>query len=349
VVVADVHAHVIVPEVLRDAVPWGPRVYREGGAQVVELDGRPIRSAVDEFCDLDGILATADAAGIDHVLLSPWVPLLFGEADPVAAAERARVQNAGLERLVRERPDRVSALGAVPLQEPELAAAELRDVMGTLRGVEVPASVGGDPLGHERFAPFWAAAEETGALVFVHPTTRGFQAPAFGDFYLWNTVGNPFETTITAAHLVLAGVLERHPRLRIVLAHGGGAVLGLRGRLRHAHSFQPQARAALRDSPEASLRRFYYDTVTHDADVLRALVEFAGADHVLLGTDHPFDMADARPVDTVRAAGLSASDERLVLGENLMRLLGRDVTSEAVMSPDQGDGADVTLTGGEAE
>lgn len=324
--IADVHAHVIVPEVLRDAVPWGPRVYREGRAQVVELGGRPIRSAVEEFCDLDGILAAQDAAGIDHVLLSPWVPLLFGEEDAVVAAERSRLQNAGLERLVRERPDRVGALGAAPLQEPELAAAELRHLMaaGVLRGVELPASVGGQYLGHERFAPFWAAAEETGALVFIHPTTRGFEAAVFGDYYLWNTVGNPFETTITAAHLVLAGVLERHPRLRIVLAHGGGAILALRGRLRHAHGFQPQARAALEEPPEASLRRLHYDTVTHDAQLLRALVDFAGAEHVLLGTDYPFDMADARPAETVRVASLDGGDERLVLGENLMRLLERE-------------------------
>jgi aminocarboxymuconate-semialdehyde decarboxylase len=332
--IADVHAHVIVPEVLRDAVPWGPRVYRDGRAQVVELGGRPIRSAVEEFTDLDGILAAQDATGVDHVLLSPWVPLLFGDEDPVTAAERSRLQNAGLERLVRERPDRISALGAVPLQAPELAAAELRHLMGAgvLRGVELPASVGGDYLGHDRFAPFWAAAEETGALVFIHPTTRGFQAPVFSDYYLWNTVGNPFETTITAAHMVFAGVMERHPGVRVVLAHAGGAILALRGRLRHAHGFQPQARAVLAESPEASLRRFHYDTVTHDAGLLRALVDFAGADHVLLGTDYPFDMADAQPAETVRAAALDPDDERLVLGEGLMRLLEPERASEAVTS-----------------
>jgi aminocarboxymuconate-semialdehyde decarboxylase len=325
--VADAHAHVIVAEVLRDAAPgeaWRPRVWREDGAQVVELDGRPIRSAVREFCDLDGILAAQEA--FDRVLLCPWVPLLFGDVEPAAALERARIQNAGLERMVRERPDRVSALGAVPLQAPELAAAELTELMagGVLSGVELPAAVGGESLGHPRFEPFWAAAEATGALVFIHPTTRGFDAPAFSRHYLWNTVGNPFETTVAAAEMVLGGVLERHPRLRVLLAHGGGALLALRGRLRYAHSFQPQAREDLVEDPVESIRRFHFDTVTHDPRLLRDLVDFAGPERVLLGTDHPFDMADPDPLGTLRGACLDPEAERLIAGGNLERLLGRE-------------------------
>src|SRR3954453_14631996 len=133
------------------------------------------------------------------------------------------------------------------------------------------------------------------------------------------------ETTIAAAHLVLAGVLERHPGLRVLLAHGGGALPALRGRLRHGWSFQPRARARLGEDPEASLRRLYYDTGTHDPAVLRELVAFAGAGHVLLGSDYPFDMADARPADTVAAAGLEAEAEHAVLGGNAARLLSLEV------------------------
>jgi aminocarboxymuconate-semialdehyde decarboxylase len=326
----DAHAHVIVPEVLRDAAPgeaWRPRVWWDDGTQIVELGGRRIRSAVREFVDADAILAAQDEAGIDHVVLCPWVALLGYDAPPAEGLERCRIQNAGLAGLEAAHPDRVSVLGTVPLQDPEVAAGELEALMavGTFAGVEIAASVNGVYLGDDRFAPFWAAAEATGALVFVHPTTRGFADAVFEDFYLWNLVGNPMETTIAAAHLVLAGVLERHPRLRVLLAHGGGAVATLRGRLRHGWSFQPQARARLREAPEASLRRFYYDTVTHDAAVLRELVAFAGADHVLLGSDYPFDMAAARPADTVAAAGLDSDDERAVLGGNAARLLGLEV------------------------
>lgn len=261
---------------------------------VVVGDASPPASMVGEFADPAGIL---EGTGADRVVLSPWVQLLSGDLD------RCRTQNEALAALVG---DRVSALGSVPLERPD----ELRAVLDAgLAGVEVPASVDGAYLGDERFEPFWATAEETGAVVFVHPTTRAFDWP---DHYLWNTVGNPFETTITAAHMVGAGVLERHPGLRVILAHGGGALPALRGRLRRAATLQGRA------DPDASIRRFYFDSVTHDPTVLRELAEFAGVDHIVLGTDHPFDMRDPDPLGTVRAAGLDPD----ALGVNAEALLG---------------------------
>src|SRR5918992_1002317 len=295
----DAHAHVIVPEITGDE-PWQPRVrWDDAGGQVVELGGRQIRAAVSEFVDVDGILAAQDEAGVDRVLLCPWVPLLYYDAAPDEGLARARIQNEALARLVREHPSRVAAL----------------------RAVEVAASVRGVFLGDDRFEPFWEAAAATGALVFVHPTTRGFDSPAFQDYYLWNTVANPLETATTAAHMVVAGVMERHPDLRVLLAHGGGALLAVRGRMRHAHGFQPQARARLRESPEDSIRRFHFDTLTHDDALLRALIDYAGSDRVLLGSDYPFDMGDARHVDTVRALGLDPDVEARILAGNAERIL----------------------------
>jgi aminocarboxymuconate-semialdehyde decarboxylase len=324
--VVDCHAHVIVPELLRAAAPdedWRPDVRWDDRGQIVELDGRPIRSATREFVHVDAILAAQGQAGIDRVVLSPWVPLLFTEVPVEAGLERCRIQNAALADLVTAYPDRVAALGAVPLQDPERAAEELEALArGPLSGVEVPASVGGEVLGHPRFAPFWAAAETARALVFIHPTTRGLGVGALGDHYLWNTVGNPLETTITAAHMVMTGVMERHPALKVLLAHGGGALPALRGRLDHAHSFQPQARERLSEPPSASIARFHYDTVTHRPGLLRALVNMAGPEQVLLGTDYPFDMADHDPVGSVREARLSPAAEQAVLGANAQRLLG---------------------------
>ena len=319
----DVHAHVVVPEITGDE-PWRPRVYRDdAGAQVVEMDGRQIRAAVAEFVDIEGILTAQDEAGVDRVLLCPWVPLLYYDADPHEGLRRARIQNDALAGLVREHPDRVAALGAAPLQEPELAARELRALMdwGVLKGVEVAASVRGVFLGDDRFEPFWEAAEATGALVFVHPTTRGFDSPAFQDYYLWNTVANPLETATAAAHMVVAGVMERHPGLRVLLAHGGGALLAVRGRMRHAHGFQRQARSRLRESPDDSIRRFHFDTLTHDEALLRALIDYAGPDRVLLGSDYPFDMGDTRQVDVVRALALAPEVEAAILAGNAERLL----------------------------
>jgi aminocarboxymuconate-semialdehyde decarboxylase len=302
-VVVDAHAHVVVPGLGAD-VRW------EDGAQVVDFGGRSIRSAIREFVDLERILEEQDRAGVDMVVLCPWVTLLGREPAH---------QNEALAAMVGER---VAALGTVDLERPAELVELMRD--GRLSGVEVAASIDGDYLGHDRFADFWAAAEETGALVFVHPTTRGFGIEALNDYYLWNTAGNPLETTITAAHIVMAGVLERHPDLRILLAHAGGAILALRGRLRHSHTFQPDARSRLTESPVDSIRRFHLDTVTHDETLLRAAIEFAGADRVLLGSDYPFDMGLERPADPVRALGLDPADEALILGGNALRLLGQE-------------------------
>lgn len=325
----DAHAHVIVPELLRTAAPgdsWRPAVRREDGRQVVELAGRRITSAVNEFVDAEQILRHLDALAIDGILLSPWVPLLFYEVPGPEGLDRCRLQNAGLAALRRHASGRFNVLGAVPLQDPELAAGELTALMAgaDFAGVEITASVNGQYLGAPRFEPFWAAAEAADALVFVHPTTRGFADPVFDQHYLWNLVGNPMETTIAAAHLVLSGTMARHPRLRVLLAHGGGAIVTLAGRLRHGQ----QAVAAAgpeptepADAADAIIRRFLFDTVTHDPVRLRALIEAVGAERVLLGSDRPFDMADPDPVATVTGAGLDAQARAAVLYGNAAREL----------------------------
>jgi aminocarboxymuconate-semialdehyde decarboxylase len=299
--VIDVHAHVIVPGL-------GAEVRREAGKQIVAFGGREIRSAVREFVAVDQILEEQDRAGVDIVVLCPWVQLLGREPER---------QNEALANLVS---DRVACLGTASLDNPDELVAVMRD--GRLAGVEVAASFDGDYLGADRFRQFWAAAEETQAIVFVHPTTRGFQAPIFDEHYMSNTIGNPLETTITAAHMVLQGVLDAHPSLTVILAHGGGAVTALRGRLAHHQSFAEPRRDVL-----AGLRRFHYDTVVFDPGVLRALVDFAGADHVLLGSDYPFDMGDDRPAGVVRDAGFSAAEEAAILGGNAQKLLGQRVAA----------------------
>jgi aminocarboxymuconate-semialdehyde decarboxylase len=330
--VIDAHAHVIVPELLRDHAPaetWRPSVEHKGGQQVVSLEGRQITSAIKEFVELDVILADRAARGIDGVLLCPWVPLLFYDVEPETGLERCRLQNRGLAGLRARAPERIAVLGAVPLQDPELAAGELEALMdsGDFAGVEVTTSVTGTYLGDPRFEPFWSAAESRDALVFVHPTTRGFAQPAFTEHYLWNLVGNPMETTLAAAHLVLSGTMTRHPRLRVLLAHGGGAIVALSGRMRHGQQWIAAAGPAPADAASAAdaiVRRFRFDTVTHDPALLAALIGAVGAERVLLGSDYPFDMADPEPVQTVRAAGLSTDAEYAVLEGNIARELKLD-------------------------
>ena len=301
--VVDCHAHVIVPGL-------GAEVAWEDGAQVVSYRGRTIRSTLREFVHLDRILEEQDRAGVDVVVLAPWVNL--------CGVEVAR-QNDGLAALAGER---VLLLGTIDLEQPEQLAELMRD--GRFGGVEIPAAPavpgrGGVYLGDERYRDFWAAAEETGALVFVHPSSRGFGLDALESYYLWNTVGNPLETTVTAAHMLGAGVLDDHPRLKVLLAHGGGALPALRGRLAHEQTIHPPGRDVT-----AALRRFYVDSLVHDAGVLAGLVEFFGPDRVLLGSDYPFDMGSDRPADVVRALGLPPGDEAKILGGNALRLLGQE-------------------------
>lgn len=325
--VIDTHAHIIVPEITLDAAPdetWRPSVTWENGQQLIHHGGKTRRSALRPYADVEALLEAHTEAGTDRVLLTPWSALLGYDFDPEEGLRVARIQNEALSALTQKYPARFSALGTVPLQDIDLAITELRSLMQEpgIFGVEVAASVRGVFLGDDQFRPFWEAVEEVGAIVFIHPTTGGLGLNALDDYYMGNSVGNPVETALVAAQLVMSGVMEEHPNLKIILAHGGGAILSLRGRLRHAHSFQPKARRRLTESPVDSLKRFYYDTVTHDVDLLRQLVDFAGADHVVLGSDYPYDMGYDHPADFVRSAGLSPEVEAAVLGGNAARLLG---------------------------
>lgn len=325
----DAHVHVIVPELLRRpgaSEDWRPRVRRDGETRELEYGGHTISSVVHEFVEIDEILGVHRDRGVDHVVLCPWVPLLFAEIPVEEALPRLAIQNEALAAMREAHPGRISVLGAVPLQDPALAAAMLEELVGSgaFAGVEVPASVAGRYPGDPRFEPFWEAAEASGALVFVHPTTRGFDAPVFAEHYLWNLVGNPFETTIAAAHLVMSGVIERHPGLRVLLAHGGGAIVALRGRLAHGQEAVAAAGEAVRRPVDLAIGRLMFDTVTHDPALLRDLVGAVGASQLLLGSDYPFDMGDPHPVETVRSAALGEEAEQAVLRGNAERLLGLD-------------------------
>jgi len=320
--IIDAHRHVIVPEITARTVPeaWRPALRTADGRTVLGFRGRDINSVLGEFTDVAVILAEAAAAGVDHLLLSPWINLVPVDAAPDEARLVCQVQNDALARLAAAHPQ-LSAVGAVPLQDPELAARELPGLLAAgLAGVEIPSSVAGRYLGDDVFLPFWEAAAGTGALVFIHPSTRGFGVSALDGYYLWNSVGNPLETAVAAAHIAVAGVLERFPRLRVLLAHGGGALPVLRGRLRRAYAVRPEAAARTAQGPDWSLRRFYYDSVTHDAALLADLVGYAGPEQILLGSDQPFDMGTDHCVAEVRALGLGSGEE-LILGGNAGRLL----------------------------
>ena len=324
--VVDAHAHIVVDDLFGGPGALDPafaELRDVGGRRRLFTRGRELASVVGEFVDPSVMLTQARASGVDHLLLSPWVQLLPMSMPAQEARRRCEVQLEALARLVAADPQHLSAVGAVPIDHPVEAVAVLEAACAAgLSGVELAANAG-NYLGDEGLEPFWEAAETLQALVFVHPATRGISLPALDDFYLWNTVGNPAETAIAGAHLALGGALERHPGLRVLLAHGGGALPAVCGRLKHGQDVVAAAQGKLARPLEESLARFYFDTVTHDPRQLQRLIEDFGHEHVLLGSDRPFDMGDPDPVAAVRTIGLDPAEEAAVLGANAARLIAR--------------------------
>lgn len=325
--VIDTHAHIIVPEILREAKPseeWRPRVMWENGKQFVAYGPKRIGSATREFVQIEKILGEMTASGVDAVLLCPWVSLVRYEATPEESLDACQIQNDVLSSLTKKYPQQIAALGLIPLQEISLAIKELERLMKSgLKGVEIGTHVNGVYPGDARFRPFWEACESLGAFVFIHPVEGGGRAE-LKDYYMWNVIGNPLETTVAAGHLILSGVMDAHPRLKILLAHGGGALPYLHGRLDRGFKQRPEINKVISRPPTDYLKQFYFDTITHDAPVLCELVKLVGADHVLLGSDYPFDMGNENPVDLVRVANLGSEEEQRILGATARRLLDWD-------------------------
>jgi aminocarboxymuconate-semialdehyde decarboxylase len=321
-VIVDAHAHVIPPDLLRAAAPaeeWRPARVDEPGARssILEVGGARMPNVMHEFVEVEGILATLEGFGVESVVLAPHVGLLRYGAPPDQGLAWSQLYNDAIVGIARRHPGRVAGLGTAPMQDPTLAVGELeRIARAGLKGVEVGANVGGVTLGDGRFRPVWEACQALDLVVFVHPLGM----PNLREHYMTNVVGNPMDTAISAAHLVLSGTMEACPRLRVLLSHGGGVLPSLRGRLDHGARVRPEI--DLPRPPSEYLRRFYYDTITHDPTLLRELVGFAGAEHVLLGSDYPFDMGTDDPVGEVRAARLGAEAETLVLGGSAAGLFG---------------------------
>ena len=203
----------------------------------------------------------------------------------------------------------------MPLQAPQRAADELRRAVRTLgfRGAMIGSNVQGKNLDDPALEPLWATAAELDALILIHPYNVA-GADRLRSYYLNNLIGNPLDTTIAAACLVFGGVLERHPKLKVLLVHGGGFVPYQAGRWVHGWNVRPEPKVHLKQSPEPWIDRFYYDTILHAKPQLEFLVESVGASRVLLGSDYPYDMGTGECVRQVKALSIPDADKATVLG-----------------------------------
>jgi aminocarboxymuconate-semialdehyde decarboxylase len=239
------------------------------------------------------------------------------------AVKAARIVNDGIAAYVAARPDRFAALGSVPMPDGNEAARELERCITQLKfkGVQILTNVTGKELSDPAFAPFWKKAEELGAVVLIHP--NGFtDAQRFSRFYFNNVIGNPLETAIALHYLIFDGVLECHPDLKIIAVHGGGFLGAYPGRIDHAWGARSDARGDLPKPPSSYLRKIYVDTVVFTPQQLDALIATFGIDHVLMGTDYPYDMAEYDPLQLLAVtACLDDSARGAIAGGNAKRLL----------------------------
>lgn len=258
--------------------------------------------------------------GVTHQAIS-LPPFLMGSTctDSDLVGELVRRGNDALAELVADDPALIGLVG-VPVGHPD-AAAELRRGLDTLGlgGAAIGSRGAGRDLDDPINAPVWALLAEREVFTFLHPSATPEPA-RMKDFWFPQLVGYPMETALATARLAFSGVLEQH-RFPLCLAHGGGCLPALRGRLDMGWDRKPVAHTT-ELAPRAIFDRLYYDTAVFDPVLLRRLVEDVGPDHVLVGTDYPFDLAERDPVGAVEAAGLPAEQVRRVLGDSAATLLG---------------------------
>ena len=254
--------------------------------------------------------------GIARQVLSPMPELLSYWLPASEAQVLVRYLNESLAEMVASHPQRFLGLGAVPLQDLELAIAELEYVVGPLglSGVEIATHVNGCSIGDPQFAPFFAAAEKLGAAVFVHALRPAGKDRLVGPAALEQIVAFPGDVGLAIASMMTGGSLEAHPELRIAFSHAGGAFSMMLPRLQHGWQSAPEIRACMPLAPREYAKRIYVDTLAYDADALGLALRSFGADRVMIGTDYPFRVRDKDPQATVQAlalepAGLCALQE----------------------------------------
>ena len=332
----DFHCHVLAPAV-ETLVASEPQKLGERANQTRLLGEDAARhnekfmipAATRRMLSIDERLADMDRMGVDIQVLSPSPTQYYYWASEELAEVVCRTQNENIATLCDAHPQQLRGLGTVALQHPELAVKQLRHLVKDLglQGVEISSNVNGMDLSAPLLDSFWAEASRLECVVFLHPLGTSL-GERLNTHYFSNIIGQPLETTIALSQLIFDGVFDRHERLRVIAAHGGGFLPSYIGRADHGSHVRPEA-GGMKKSPSDYLRQIWFDTVVYDPRVLRHLIDTVGVSQLVVGTDYPFDMGSYNVHELVRSIPDITDDEcAQILGLNAAELLGlRSVVS----------------------
>ena len=327
--VVDLHCHYLNPVVNAktthlNAAQYDPTVIF-ANALTNETNKKQMATRATKLTGVKERLVDMDRMGVDIQAVCPAPYHFFYFTEPSYGAELAREVNEGIAQLAADTPDRFVGLGTVPLQDSQLAIKELNYCVKKLgmRGIEICTNVNGKNLTDPslKLDKFFARCEELGVLIFMHPL--GYtQADRLTNHYFNNVIGNPLDSTVAVSHLIFDGVMQRYPKLKVVVAHGGGFIAHYWARMDHAWRARADCRTIIKKPPSSYLEKFYFDSITFDPEMLKRLIEKFGADHVVLGTDYPYDMGEEDPLGLVKQVKrLPKAARELIQGGNAARLL----------------------------
>jgi aminocarboxymuconate-semialdehyde decarboxylase len=280
----DTHTHILTLETAALLTKAGVKVTitpDDAESAAFDVAGTVYRPFPTGGFDLDRRLADMDATGVDVHVLSASPQTYLYNLDPALSATVAAIQNDQMAKHVAAHPDRFMAIATLPLAQPAAAADELKRVMTKhgFKGAMFASNVKGMNLDDPSFEPLWATAAELGAFMFVHPNNIA-GADRLKSYYLANLIGNPLDTTIAAASLYFGGVMDRHPKLKVMLAHGGGFTPYQAARWEHGWKVRGEPKKNIKEQPKNIAKRFIYDTILHSAQTLEAMIGLVGVDNV---------------------------------------------------------------------
>lgn len=326
--VVDVHAHLYCPDVepLIDGKqsPDQHLVERYSSKEIRDYRAKYLPTLRARLRSLPGRIESMDRMGVDMQVITPSPRQMYYWLDEADGIEAARIVNNQMAESVATNSKRFAAMGTLPMQTPDAAAKELVRLVEELglRGVQINTRVNDQELSDPSLKPVWQAAEELGVPLWLHPL--GFtHAERLAPFYMTTIIGQPLEEIIGLIHLVVGGVLDRHPKLKIGCLHGGGYFPYYLGRLDRTWETNPVLQENIDRPPSSYMSRIYFDTMVFRPDAVAHLIRLAGPDKVLMGTDYPYEIGEDDPIALIEGTE-EASDEvkRKVLGGNAVELFG---------------------------